>query len=210
MTPNNIANMAALKGLNVVALTDHNSSKNCPAFFDAAKAAGIFPIAGMEINTSEEIHSVCLFHELEDAMAFDEYVYDNLPPVMNRPDIFGEQVICNSEDEPIGTVDKLLINATSISFSDLPRLMSEYHGIFFPSHIDRSSYSLLASFGFIPEDAGFFAYELYDVNKKDDILSAHDLLRDMIFLHSSDAHYLWDISEPEYQLHDEFKRIFIK
>ena len=80
MTVNNIVNMAMLKELDVIALTDHNSSRNCPAFMEAARRAGIRAIPGMEINTSEEIHAVCLFPMLEQAMEFDSYVFSTLPP----------------------------------------------------------------------------------------------------------------------------------
>ena len=78
MTPNNIAGMAALKGLNIIALTDHNSCKNCPAFFEACKRYGIIPVAGMELSTAEDIHLVCLFPELESAMTFDREIEGHL------------------------------------------------------------------------------------------------------------------------------------
>ena len=85
MTPGNIAGMAAINGLGIVALTDHNSCKNCPAFFAHAKRHGIVPIAGMEITTSEDIHMICLFEGLEDAMRFDAVVYEKLIKVKNKP-----------------------------------------------------------------------------------------------------------------------------
>lgn len=87
MTPANIAGMAALKGLDAVALTDHNSCKNCPAFLAAAKEYGIIGIPGMELTTSEEVHAVCLFPELYQAMEFDRFVYSRLIKVKNRPEI---------------------------------------------------------------------------------------------------------------------------
>ena len=100
-TPNNIAGMATLCGLNIVALTDHNTCKNCPAFFAAAKKYGIIPIAGMELTTSEDIHVVCLFEELSDALLFDAFVENNRIKVKNRPDIFGEQIVLDENDEPV-------------------------------------------------------------------------------------------------------------
>ena len=102
MTPNNIVNMAILNGLVVIALTDHNSCKNCPAFLEAAQRSGILAIPGMELCTSEEIHVVCLFPELRQAMAFDREVYQYVPPIQNDPRIFGEQLILDGEDRQIG------------------------------------------------------------------------------------------------------------
>ena len=84
MTPNNIAGMAAIKGLSILALTDHNSAKNCPAFFDACKQQGIIAIAGMELSTAEDIHLVCLFEELDDAMRFDAEIEKHLMPIKNK------------------------------------------------------------------------------------------------------------------------------
>ena len=98
MTPANIAGMAALKGLDAVALTDHNSCKNCPAFLAAAKEYGIIGIPGMELTTSEEVHAVCLFPELYQAMEFDRFVYSRLIKVKNRPEIFGKQQIYDEND----------------------------------------------------------------------------------------------------------------
>ena len=200
MTVNNIVNMAALKGLEVIALTDHNSCKNCPSFLKAAAEVGIRAFPGMEINTSEEIHAVCLFRNLSDALDFDRYVYDNLPNIENRPDIFGEQQICDETDQIVGTVSKLLINASMISFSELDDLMEQFHGFYFPSHIDRSSYSLLANLGFVPEESRFQAYELYDTTLHDEIVQQNPSLKFLPYLHNSDAHYLWDIAEPNYML----------
>ena len=101
-TPNNIAGMASLCGLNIVALTDHNTCKNCPAFFAAAKKYGIIPIAGMELTTAEDIHVVCLFEELSDAMRFDEFVESRRLLIKNRKDIFGNQLILDGDDEVVG------------------------------------------------------------------------------------------------------------
>ena len=112
MTPNNIAGMGVLNGLNIMALTDHNTCKNCPAFFEAAKKNGIIPIAGMELTTAEDIHVVCLFPELESAMAFDDFVQSHRMLVRNRTDIFGFQQIMNGNDEVIGEEEYLLSNAS--------------------------------------------------------------------------------------------------
>ena len=88
-TPNNIVGMAYLCGLKIMALTDHNTAKNCPAFFEAAARYGIIPIAGMELTTSEDIHAVCLFPDLPSAMRFDEYIDSHRIKIKNRPEFFG-------------------------------------------------------------------------------------------------------------------------
>ena len=119
MTPANIAGMAAVKGLDVIALTDHNSCRNCPAAIYHGEKHGVTVIPGMELTTREEVHVICLFPTLENALAFDSLVYKELMPFPNREDIFGKQQIMDPTDRVIGTVENLLINATSIPFDDV-------------------------------------------------------------------------------------------
>ena len=106
-TPRNLAGVGKLAGLQVMALTDHNTCRNCPAFFEAAAEMGIIPVAGMELTTAEDIHMVCLFPTLSDALAFDEEIDTRRVRVKNRPDIFGEQLFMDREDQITGRM-KLL------------------------------------------------------------------------------------------------------
>ena len=119
MTPANIVGMAAVKGLDVIAVTDHNSCKNCEAAMAAGEEYGVLVVPGMEICTAEEVHAVCLFPDLSRAMEFDRLVHDQLPPVKNRPDIFGDQQIYGCDDRICGEEPWLLINACQISFDGL-------------------------------------------------------------------------------------------
>ena len=98
MTPYNLVNMAKVMGLDILALTDHNSSLNCPAAARAAEEAGIAFVPGMELTTSEEVHVVCLFPYVDSALAFSDYVAERLPKIKNRLDIFGEQLIMDDRD----------------------------------------------------------------------------------------------------------------
>ena len=117
-TPNNLVGMGVLAGLQIMALTDHNTCRNCPAFFEAAKKQGIVPVAGMELTTAEDIHMVCLFKTLDDASAFDEVLDGYRIPIPNRPEIFGRQLIMDEDDNVIGEVDNVLSFATSLSFDE--------------------------------------------------------------------------------------------
>ena len=184
MTPANIAGMAAVKGLDVIALTDHNSCKNCPAAMHHGAAYGVTVIPGMELTTEEEVHVICLFPSIEDALAFDALVYEKIMPVPNREDIFGRQQIMNEKDEVTGKVEHLLINATSISFDEVFPLVKSFHGIAYPAHVDKSSTSLISNLGFVPPES-----------------TACNVIC------CSDAHYLEDIHEPEYQLFAESRNI---
>ena len=195
MTPNNIAGMAALKGLQVVALTDHNSCKNCPAFFEACKKQGIVAVAGMELSTAEDIHLVCLFERLEDAMKFDEVIHDHLAKIQNKPMIFGDQLILDGEDEQVGTEELLLISATDLWMADAIRLARSYGAHVHPAHIDRESNGIISVLGDIPSEYGFCCVEYNGIDKIDDIKSSHSVAAKAKHVVSSDAHHLWDINE---------------
>ncbi|MCI8607697.1 MAG: PHP domain-containing protein [Hungatella sp.] len=200
MTPANIAGMAAVKGLDVIAVTDHNSCKNCPAVLAAAQEYGILAIPGMEINTSEEVHAVCLFEELKAAMDFDAYVYERLMAFPNKEEIFGRQLIYNKEDEICGTVPNLLINATDISFEGLWELVRGFGGVMFPAHVDKTANSLIANLGFIPPDSKFVTAEVKDLGKLHRVRKENPYLEGCRIISDSDAHYLEDIHEPQLRL----------
>lgn len=197
MTPNNIAGMSALKGLNVIALTDHNSCKNCPAFYEACRRQGIVPIAGMELSTAEDIHLVCLFPTLEQAMSFDAEVDKHKMDVINRPEIFGNQLILNDDDEPIGIEDKLLISATDLWISDAVELVREFGGHVHPAHIDRESNGIVSILGDIPSEYRFQNFEFREKGNISEYVGRFSVVTEYNSLVCSDAHHLWDISEAE-------------
>lgn len=199
MTPNNIVNMSVLNGLEVIAITDHNSCKNCKALVEAGKKANLLVIPGMEICTNEDIHVICLFETVTDAENFSTYVYSNMPLIPHRPDIFGEQIIMNSNDIEISRESYLLLNATNISVNDILSTTNKYNGTAFPAHIDRSSYSVISSLGDIPPEAGFNTIEISTKGNIEKMKLLHPIIKDKLILINSDSHYLESlVSEKRY------------
>ena len=203
-TPNNIAGMASLCGLNIIALTDHNTCKNCPAFFEAAKRYGIIPIAGMELTTAEDIHVVCLFEELENAMAFDAEIDKRRMKIENRTDIFGNQYILDGEDNIIGEEKYLLPNATDVSLEEAFGLVKSFGGISYPAHIDRQSNGIISVLGAFPETPDFNIIEINQKEKVPEYVKKYSLENKKVII-SSDAHYLTDMRDKEnyFELDDE-------
>lgn len=195
MTPHDLVQMAALLGLNAIALTDHNTCGNCPAAAEVARELGLLFLPGMELCTAEEAHVVCLFPSVEQALAFESIVRPALPPIPNRPDIFGEQVIRNAADEPIGTHPTLLTIASGISVDQVVGLARAHGGTAFPAHVDRPSYSVIASLGTVPE-VGFTAAEISTSGDPVALCQRHPVLNGLPLLLNSDAHRLEDIAEP--------------
>lgn len=190
MTPNNLVNMAVLSGCEIIAITDHNTCKNAPAVMKAGESVGLLVIPGMELCTSEEAHVVCLFETLEGAMGFDSYIYNNMPHILNKTEIFGEQLVLNEEDEPVGSEENLLLVSSFVGVNEVPALVKQYGGVAFPAHVNRDSYSVIASLGSIPEEAGFTAAEVTRDCDLDGFRLQHPELEKMLIFRDSDSHYL--------------------
>ena len=198
MTPNNIVNMAWLKGLSVIALTDHNSCGNCRATAQVARQRGLGFLPGMELTTREDVHVICLFPSVDQAESFSALVYQRLQQVNNRPEIFGNQLYCNHLDEAVATEPRLLLGATDIPLPQVQPLCRSFGGWAYPAHIDKDANGLLPILGLFPEDCGFDTFEVANTLRFLSRPDARAIQRGRTMLHSSDAHYLWEISEAEY------------
>ena len=195
MTASNIANMAMVCGLDAIALTDHNSLKNCPPFFVACARAGVMPVAGVEVCTREEVHVLCYFPDLGSGMAFDSYLDARLAPIMNRADIFGRKILLGDGDEAVGEEARLLVAAADVGIEDLPRIAARYGGVAVPAHVDRPSYSLISNLGFVPEGFPVRCFEARDPAALGSLLARNPGLSGARMLSSSDAHSLAAIQE---------------
>ncbi len=203
MTPYNLVNLSALMGMQAIALTDHNSCQNCGAAMRAGEEAGITVIPGMELCTSEEVHVVCLFEELKAAEEFSDYVLSTVPPVKNRPEIFGTQLIMDETDKVLGSQDILLTTASGISISNVEKIVVGYGGVCYPAHIDRSSYSVISNLGMITKEMGFEVAEVSPKGDIDALIKQYPILSEMKILTSSDAHRLESLPPASLSLHTE-------
>ena len=198
MTPNNIVNMAYIAGVNAIAITDHNTVGNVRAAQKVGEELGITVLAGMEVETSEEVHVLTLFPSVDRAEEVAKVVYNSLPPIKNKPEIFGRQLYMDENDEIIGEEERLLISPTTLPIEEVFRIVKESGGLAVPAHVDRHSYSVLTNLGFIPEEINAKWIELSCV--VDDVeayvKSRQDLAKYSV-LRNSDAHYLKDIAVKE-------------
>ena len=195
MTPGNIVGMAVVNGLDALAITDHNSSYNVPAALKIAEEYGIVLVPGMELETSEEIHVVCLFPAYADLETFQKEVCASYSPRENIIDIFGNQRIYNSDDEIEGEWKPMLLEPTGISVDRVFSLAEQCGGIAYPAHVDRDSYSVLSSFGMLPYDYphGFVEISCQCEEKK--LLERYPELEHYKLMRASDAHYHENIQE---------------
>lgn len=197
MTPNNIVQMSILKGLDFIAVTDHNSAENLQAVCRCAEGTPLVVVPGMEVETSEEIHVVCLFPDAASALKVQHEVYLALPVMENREEIFGPQYIMDEEDRIVGKLPRMLLTATGLSLDEVFELVRGAGGVVVPAHVDRNSYSILSNLGMIPEHLGFRYLEVSRDCDLPTFAREHFLHGKYEFLRSSDAHNLGDILERE-------------
>lgn len=197
MTPGNIAGMAAVKGLKIAALTDHNTCENCVPFISQTQKLGICGICGMELTTAEEIHAVVLFEYTDAALEFSEQIKKHRMSIKNRTEIFGDQLIIGENDEVCGTDAFFLPAATSLSLEEAFILAEKHGGFMFPAHIDKASNGIIAILGLMPEAPDFSFVEYHDISKKDGLCRTNPVLLRKKDVINSDAHLLWDINEAE-------------
>lgn len=210
MTPNNIVNMAALSGLDTIAISDHNTIGNVKAAMEVGKSCGVNVIPGMEVETSEEVHILTIYPSLEAAEVVAKEVYKRLPDIKNKTEIFGEQIYMDCDDNIVGYEDKLLISPADISFDELYDLVKSVGGLFIPAHVDRHSYSVLTNLGFIPEefDIKFIEVSTATTDLQSYLQARSDLKKYKVF-RNSDAHYLENMSMKDAFLDiDDIKDLF--
>ncbi len=192
MTPNNIVNMAKLKGLDMIAVSDHNTARQLPAVSEVAQSVGIALLPALELTTLEEAHMLAYFVSVDAALAFSDSIYEFLPNIENRPSLFGRQAVMDSDDEIVSDEPKLLISALDISIDELATRVTSFGGLCVPAHINRGANGILQALGFIPPEIDFAALEVCDslpLNEKG--------LPRLPRLRSSDAHILENILERE-------------
>jgi hypothetical protein len=149
LSPRRLAELAAARNIKVLALTDHNSGLNGPAFAKVCPRYGIIPIFGMEATTQEEIHVLCLFTSLEASLAWGEYVYSILIPFPNDPGKTGDQVYVDEDDNIEGEVEYFLPNAINLGIEDIGPKAAAYGGIVIPAHVDRPAFSMVSQLGVV-------------------------------------------------------------
>lgn len=196
MTPSNIAGFAKLNGIELLAVTDHNSAENLPAVEKACQEYGLVLLPGLEVTTAEEIHLLTYFKTVGQALAMSRLLYENLPPHPYDPKIWGRQLIMDENDTILQQPEKLLSGACTFTIYEVAALCRKLGGIPIPAHVDKDSTSLLSVLGFAPEDLPFDAFEVKrPEHALQKLVDTGRLPAGKEILTSSDAHQLCDISE---------------
>jgi PHP family Zn ribbon phosphoesterase len=195
MIPDLILRQAKEKELNLIAITDHNACHNITAVMEAAAGTNIHVLPGMEVQSREEVHILCLFDQVSSCQAWQEIVFQKLPPLTNKEQIFGPQYVVNAHGEWLWTEERLLAASLDMTLEEIVSQVGSLGGITIPAHVDRPSFSLLANLGFIPEKAAFLALEVSPHFIRDRDFPQWPQLKDRCLILNGDAHRLSEIQD---------------
>jgi len=193
MIPPLIIQKALDKNIEIIAITDHNAIDNIPAVIDAAQGTGIKVLSGMELQTREEIHSLCLFDQFEQVQEFFRSIQDSFPKIENNPDFFGEQFVVDASGEFMRREERLLITSSSLSLKSAWEEVNHLQGLMIPAHVNRSAFGLLPVLGFIPQDIPLEIIEISRHITPEDAVAKFPGLVGYHLIQSGDAHMLNEI-----------------
>jgi PHP family Zn ribbon phosphoesterase len=192
MIPPLIVDEALERGIQLIAITDHNASANAAAVIQAAQGSELVVLPGMELQTREEVHVLCLFDRLEQLYALQAWVDLHLPPTLNNPDFFGDQFIVDSTGDFIAREERLLLNSVDVSLQQARQQVDALGGLFIPAHVNRMAFGLIGVLGLVPDDLPLEAMEISRHLKIEDALSKFPQLKGYPLIQNGDVHYLAD------------------
>ena len=190
MLPPLIVQTALDKGIQILAITDHNATANIEAVQLAAEGTDLVVLPGMEIQTREEVHVLCLFDTLDQAYQLQKTVDRLLPPIPNDPDHFGVQLIVDKKGELVAMEDRLLLTSANISFSEAFNIVKDLAGMFIPAHINRKVYGLIEVLGFVPDDVNVEVLEISRHVKPGEALHKFPQIKGYPLIQNGDVHRL--------------------
>lgn len=197
MTPPGVLTRVKQLSIDVIAVTDHNSAENVPAFMAAGKRAGVAVLPGMEVQTREDVHLVCLFDTPEQALAWQDTVYAHLPDLPNRKKSFGEQWVVDPDGRRVREVERLLLMGTDLTVDDVVDGVHQLGGLCVAAHIDRKAFSLWENLGCIPTDLPLDGVELTPHLPRNQAQLSLLRERGFFYLVASDAHWLDGLYPPQ-------------
>lgn len=193
MSPVVIVQHAKAQLLDMIGITDHNTTRHCRLTRKIAEREGIAVLCGAEVTTREEVHCLAYFGTDEALDAFQQFLDEALPTIPNDPKRFGDQVVIDEDEVIIEELPYLLSNALNAGIDEVEARVHELDGIFIPAHVDRARYSLISQLGFIPPALNCDAMEISRTTNPSAFALQHKLAQDLPLVKNSDAHFASDI-----------------
>ncbi len=178
MTPREIISRALDRGLDMIAVSDHNSTWHCELTVTLGREAGITVLRAAEVTSSEEVHSLVILPDEASTRSFQEWIDSHCRYIPNNPGIFGDQVIIDRNEQIIREIPYFLPAALNATIDEVESAAHRHGALFIPAHIDRPGMGILGQLGFIPDDLCIDAVEV--------VSDAGEMLYPVI--RNSDAH----------------------
>lgn len=207
MSPVNIVSEAVRKGIDIIGITDHNSVLHCRLIKKMASEKGIYTMTGAEVTTREEVHCLAFFEKTDTLELFAHFLDEHLPDIKNVPEIFGDQVVVDENENIIHTEEKMLTNALDVSIDELEEFVHLHDGLFIPAHIDRMKNGIYGQLGLFPENLRADALEVSRNISRKEFTDKHTEISSYPLITSSDAHFpehigrattLFELEEPSF------------
>jgi len=193
MTPLNIIGLCLEYGIDIIAVTDHNSGANVRAVSGFAEGTGVTVWPGMEVQTREEVHLITLAGGAEELEEWQEFIHSHLPDLPNRKDLFGEQLLFDKGSRAIGSCPRLLLTSVDLSVDEVRREAGRRGLVCYPAHIDRPAYSYISNLGFAPPPGEFDLVEVSGQVPAGEVREKFPELSGWTLVSSSDAHRLTEL-----------------
>jgi hypothetical protein len=193
MSPDAIVRRALEEKLDIIAITDHNSTRQAKVVRDVAKPFGLKVFCGAEVTTKEEGHCLAIFDDDESLDAFQNYLDAHLPDIKNSVQKFGYQVAVDANNDIVFEEERLLISAIDQSVEQVEQQVHQLGGLFIPAHVDKLKFSIIQQLGFLPTDLKVDALELSYRETPTDYKLKNPYLKNYCFIQNSDAHMLEQI-----------------
>lgn len=209
MSPANIVKRAKEKGLQLIGITDHNSTKNAKLVKRLAEKEGIFVLCGAEITTKEEVHCLSFFEKENELEEFQKYLDKNITLIKNPDGHFGYQPVVDELENITEMIPNYLAAALKVGIHEVQKKVYELNGIFIPAHVNRQSNGIYSQLGFIPSSLKFDALGISGNRSEKDVRKHYVIEKEITLIRSSDAHFLEQIGKV-YSLLNMNSRSFVE
>lgn len=190
MTPTNIVRKAAESDLNIIGITDHNTTRHALLVKKLAEKENIYTLTGAEITTREEVHCLAFFEHAHQLAAFQYFIDKNMTFIPNREDYFGYQPVIDEDEQIVEMVPYYLPAALTAGIHEIERFVHQLQGIFIPAHIDRQANGIISQLGFIPSNLKCDALGISARADEKHVKQQYVLQQELTLIRNSDAHYL--------------------
>ncbi len=185
MTPNNLWNMATLKGLDFLGFVDHNCAKQLPMLAQIGESYQAKQVFGLELSLVSGIHVLCYFEEMKDALTFSNWIESYLDITPYSTQQLGEQILTDMEDFTAETVPYYLNQPLKLSLQTIKEALKPTNHLFVLAHWNR----------YLALGKEVLQSGLFDAVEWTDFKHPCKELSPVPILFNSDAHDLTNISE---------------